>query len=420
MTLVKLIVALIITVLGLWLAAGPASRPAITGVVIITLDTTRADRLSPYGFMDVRMPALERLAAEGTVFDQAITVAPLTLPAHTSLFTASLPPAHGVRDNADPPLADDATTLAETLQQRGFRTGAFVGSVVLQADRGLAQGFDVYRDMDTSDRGARQRRGDVVVDHAIEWLEQVRGSPFLLWTHLYDPHTPYDPPDAFRKAHADPYVGELLFTDAQVGRLLDALDRLGLADRTMVVVVADHGEGLGDHGEQGHGLLLYDSVLRIPLVIRVPSMAPRRTADIVRIIDVAPTVLDVLRIEDGERRDGISVRPALEGREVDVDAYAETLYPIRTGGDPLQALRDGRYKLIDGEQTQLYDLHFDPFERSNIAALKPHVTRVMRARLSELAGSPAPFLGRYDPPAELRERLGALGYISAAPPARSP
>jgi choline-sulfatase len=421
MTPLKLCTALVATVLGLWFAVGPTPR-AITGVVIVTLDTTRADRLSPYGFMDVRMPALERLAGEGVVFDQAVTVAPLTLPAHASLLTGLLPPAHGVRDNADRPLAGDMTTIAEILHARGFRTGAFVGSVVLQADRGLAQGFEVYRDVEGSAGGAaaRQRRGDVVVDEAIEWLAQAVGSPFLLWTHLYDPHAPYDPPQAFRRAHPDPYVGELLFVDTQVARLLDALDRLALAERTIVVVVADHGEGLGDHGEQTHGLLLYESVLRIPLIMRVPPMPPRRSSDVVRIVDIAPTILDVLRIDDESRRDGVSLLSTIEGRAVAAEAYAESLYPIRAGRDPLRALRETRYKLIAGPKPELYDLHTDPFEERNIISEKPQIARLMRTRLQSLAGSAAVTTGVSVAPPELRQRLDALGYISAAAPVRSP
>jgi arylsulfatase A-like enzyme len=419
-TLVKLGTALLVVVLAVLLAANRATERA-TAVVIVTLDTTRADRLSPYGFMDVRMPSLERLAAEGVVFDQAITVAPLTLPAHASLLTGLLPPAHGVRDNADRPLAADVTTLAETLRTRGFRTGAFVGSVVLQADRGLAQGFEVYRDVKPipGEPSGYQRRGDAVVDEAIAWLEGAAGSSFLLWTHLYDPHVPYDPPAAYRDAHTDPYVGELLFADAQVGRLLDALDRLDIADRTMVVVLADHGEGLGDHGEQTHGLRLYDTVLRVPMIVRLPGVVPGRQADLVRIVDLAPTILDVLRVPHRGAYDGISLLPALEGRSVDVEAYAESLYAVRMGGEPIRALRDGRYKLIDGPEPELYDLHTDPFEVRNVISDKPHITRAMRGRLHAISGASAPSPRRNDVPAELRHRLDALGYISGTP-GRSP
>src|SRR5262245_8980462 len=195
-------------------------RDAPANVVVITLDTTRADRLSPYGFQDVAMPALDRIAREGIVFDQATSVVPLTLPAHTSLFTGLFPPAHGVRDNASPALADSETTLAEVLRGRGFRTGASVSSVILAADRGPAQGFDKYSDTGTLLESAsrrpgedvvdpRQRRADDVVDDALAWLNGIGGSRFFLWTHFYDAHRPYDPPEPYRSMHFDPYIGEI-------------------------------------------------------------------------------------------------------------------------------------------------------------------------------------------------------------------
>ena len=402
-------------------AAGSASHRAPDGanrrplgVLLVTLDTARADRLSPYGFVGARMPHLERLAREGVLFEQAFSVAPLTLPAHVSLFTGLLPPSHAVRDNADEPLSAAHSTLAERLQARGFKTGAFVGSVVLQSDRGLAQGFDTYRDV-PSQPGApsmRQRPGNLVVDEAIEWLEGTRGAPFLLWAHLYDPHAPYDPPDPYRRAHADPYVGELLFADAQLGRLLAALDRLHLADRTIVVVTGDHGEGLGDHGEDTHGLLVYDSVLRVPLIVRAPAIRPRRIADVARLIDVAPTVLDLLGL-DGPPSDGTSLVRALNGGRLDLEAYAESLYPARMGRAPLHALREGRFKLIDGPQPELYDLERDPFEQDNVIGARARIADAMRARLATIVGpgdAPHAVLNG-EVPRDLRERLAALGYV---------
>lgn len=390
------------------------ARGSTTGVLLVTLDTARADRLSPYGFMDVRMPHLERLAREGVLFEQAFSVAPLTLPAHTSLFTGLLPPSHAVRDNADQPLATSHTTLAELLQRRGFRTGAFVGSVVLQSDRGLAQGFDTYRDVQSpgAPTPARQRPGNLVVDEAIAWLEGTAGAPFLLWAHLYDPHAPYEPPAPFRVAHADPYVGELLFADAQLGRLLDALDRLRLTDRTIVVVAGDHGEGLGDHGEQTHGLLVYDSVLRVPLIVRAPAIRSRRIADVVSLVDVAPTLLELLGIA-GRHSDGASLVGALNGRRIDVEAYAETLYPARMGLAPMHALRDGRFKLIDGPQPELYDMQTDPFEEHNVIRARAGIADAMRARLGAIAGAGSrPAAPNTPVPREVRERLAALGYAA--------
>lgn len=399
-------------VAGVWWGTRRVNEPEIAGVLILTLDTTRADRLSPYGFMDVRMPSLERLAAEGVVFDQAVTVAPLTLPAHVSLFTGLLPPSHGVRDNADAPLAERVTTLAEVLKSRGFRTGGFVGSVVLHSDRGLAAGFDTYGDVPPGRPGylGRQRRGNEVVDEAIAWLERSAGSPFLLWAHLYDPHTPYDAPDPYRTTHSHPYVNELLFADAQIGRLLEALDRLHLADSTIVVVAGDHGEGLGEHGEETHGQLLYDSVLRVPLIARVPAIAPKRVADVVRLIDVTPTILDLLGI-DAPPSDGISLKGALRGGRVDVEAYFETLYPLRMGKRAVHGLRDGRFKLIDGPHPQMYDLGRDPFEQRNVIDERSRTVAAMRDRLSVLAGRGASDI-EADVPAELRDRLSSLGYVA--------
>jgi arylsulfatase A-like enzyme len=400
-----------------------AARLRTTGVLLVTLDTARADRLSPYGFMDARMPHLERLAREGALFEQAFTVAPLTLPAHASLFTGLLPPSHAVRDNADQPLAAAHTTLAERLQSRGFRTGAFVGSVVLQSDRGLAQGFDTYRDV-RAQAGAstRQRPGNMVVDEAIEWLEEAAGSPFLLWAHLYDAHAPYEPPAPYRAAHADPYVGELLFADAQLGRLLEALDRLHLAERTIVVVAADHGEGLGEHGEETHGLLVYDSVLRVPLIVRAPGVPSRRIADVVSLVDVAPTVLDFLGIA-ADRSDGHSLLGSLNGRRIDAEAYAESLYPARMGLPPVHTLRDGRFKLIDGPRPELYDLQTDPFEERNVIGARGRIAAAMRERLDVIAG-PAAQRRQPEPQPrvspEVRERLTALGYVvgGSLPPQR--
>jgi arylsulfatase A-like enzyme len=261
---------------------------APAGVVVITLDTTRADRLSPYGFMNVSLPHLERLAREGVVFDQATSVAPLTLPAHASLFTGLLPPRHGVRDNADPPLAEAHTTLAEVLRSHGFRTGASVGSVVLDPDRGLQQGFQQYRGV-VAGSAARQRRADSVIDDALQWLDGISGARFFLWVHLYDPHRPYDPPEPYASTYGhNPYVGEIAFADAQIGRLLEALERRARLDRTVVVVAGDHGESLGERGERDHGVLIYENVLRVPLIVRGPGLAPRRVGEVVRLTDVMP------------------------------------------------------------------------------------------------------------------------------------
>ena len=425
------VVLLLITgVGGSWWRTFRQPPPPI-GVVIITLDTTRADRLSVYGFMDAAMPHLDRLAREGVVFDQATSVAPLTLPAHCSLFTGLFPPAHGVRDNADRPLSPEHTTLAETLHAHGFRTGAFVGSVVLDADRGLAQGFDHYSGVVSTDasertpRPPRRRRGDEVVTDAIRWIDGIQGSRFFVWAHLYDPHRPYDPPEPFRSTYTDPYTAEIAFADAQIGRLLEALDRRKLLDRTIVVVAADHGESLGDHGERDHGIFVYESVLRVPLIIRAPNVSPRRIADVVRLVDVMPTVLDLLSMPR-HPVDGKSLAGVLHGdpQHVELDAYSESQYPLRFGWSPLRALRAGRYKLIEAPRPELYDLDRDPFEQRNLYHERRDLARAFEHRLAtfERVIGARPRDGATDPlpPGELRERLTSLGYIgSGASPAQS-
>jgi choline-sulfatase len=399
--------------------------PAV-GVVIITLDTTRADRLSPYGFMDAAMPHLDRLAREGVVFDQATSVAPLTLPAHTSLFTGLFPPAHGVRDNADPPLSSEHLTLAEILRGQRFRTGAFVGSVVLDADRGLSHGFDEYRGVATTaalgrvSGPPRRRRGDQVVTDAIRWIEGVQDSRFFVWAHLYDPHRPYDPPEPFRSKYTDPYIAEIAFADAQIGRLLDSLERRNLLDRTIVIVAADHGESLGDHGERDHGIFVYESVLRVPLIMRVPGVAPRRVADVVRLVDVMPTVLDLLGVAPPPVN-GVSLVAALHGKpqEPELEAYAESQYPLRFGWSPLRALRAGRYKLIDAPRPELYDLERDPFEKRNLYEERGDVARAFSQRLRMLDGSVvSPHRKQGSDPiagSDLEQRLTSLGYVGSGP-----
>jgi len=398
-----------------WRVADRDTAP--TGIVIITLDTTRVDRLSAYGFMNASQPHLDRLARDGVIFEQAISVAPLTLPAHSSLFTGLFPPAHGVRDNAGPPLHAVNETLAERLRAQGFRTGAFTGSIVLGEDRGLAQGFQHYSvPVEAASGGetrvAIQRRADAVVSDAIRWLDGVAGSRFLLWAHLYDPHRPYDPPEPYRSRYSDPYVGEIAFADEQIGRLLDGLRQRGLLPRTLVVVTGDHGESLGDHGERDHGIFVYENVLRVPLIISGPAVAPARVSGLVRLVDVMPTVLNLVGLPY-PRTDGVSLVEMMKGgRDLDLDVYAESFYPQRLGWAPLRTLRRGRFKLIDAPRPELYDLVRDPFEWRNIHGDEPTVTADLTRRLTRIAGSPA-MHEENEVDAELRERVAALGYVGA-------
>ena len=242
---------------------------------------------------------------------------------------------------------------------------------MLDGDRGLQQGFEQYSQVATGDLQSGtpgQRNAESVVNDAIHWLDTVGDSRFFLWTHLYDPHRPYDPPEPFASRHAsDLYIGEIAYVDSQIGRLLDTLDRQRLLDRTIVVVAGDHGESLGEHGERDHGIFLYENVLRVPLIIRTPGMPPRRVGSLVRLVDVMPTVLDLLGLP-GTPTDGVSLMNLMAGGSRELDAYAESEYPRRFGWSPLRSVRDSRFKLIDAPRPELYDLQLDPFEERNVYA----------------------------------------------------
>ncbi len=393
------------------LAVACAAPPTPRGIVIVTHDTTRADRLSAYGFSGIATPALDRIATDGIVFEHATTVAPLTLPAHTSLFTGLYPLRHGVRDNANA-LREDTPTLAAILHGHGFLTAAFIGSVVLDHDRGLARGFDVYDDDLRDPASGEPRHGrpaNQVVDRAITWLGTVGDARFFLWVHLYDPHFPYVSPEPFASAYlGQPYFGAIAFADSELARLLDALERAGLSDRAVVVVASDHGESLGEHGEDTHGLLLYESVLHVPLIMRVPGYKARRVSEDVSLVDIVPTLLDLERLPR-IASDGESLRRVLAGHAgAERPIYSESQYPRRFGWSALGAVRDARYKLIDGPMPELYDLKSDPGEQRDVGELHAHLTKAFHALLTTTtSGSGTPV-----PDATVRDRLSALGYVS--------
>ena len=395
-------------------------------LVLVTLDTTRADRIGAYGSHDVETPAVDRLADEGVLFEQAVSVAPLTLPAHSSLFTGKFPPEHGVRDNGGFFLGPEQVTLAEILKARGYRTGAFVGAYVLDSKWGLNQGFDTYfDDFDLSQvravsLSAIQRPGNEVVDKALPWIDQANGSPFFAWIHLYDAHSPYRPPEPFASRYkGHPYNGEIAFADSQVARLVALLQSRGLYDRTIIVVIGDHGESLGDHGESSHGFFVYNSVTHVPLVVRAPfsQTGHRRVADPVRSVDVMPTVLDLLGAPAPTAISGVSLVPLMTGAksELGLDAYSEAMYPLHHyGWSDLRALRSGRYKVIDAPRPELYDVDRDPRETTNLFAERRALGDRMIAQLRTLEGGFSKTVSAMpaaDVDPEARERLAALGYV---------
>jgi arylsulfatase A-like enzyme/Tfp pilus assembly protein PilF len=412
--------------LGRLVAGGSQSD---LNLLIITLDTTRADRIGAYGNRNIETPMIDRLASEGVLFEQAMASAPLTLPAHSSIFTSHYPPEHGVRDNGGFFLAPSQLTLAEILKDQGFRTGAAVGAYVLDGKWGLNQGFETYIDdfnfagIGGFGLGDIKRPGNEVVDKALPWLERVKGERFFAWLHFYDPHFPYTSPEPYKTRYEDhPYNGAIAFTDAQVARVIGFLEQNGLLDRTIVVVMGDHGEGLDQHGEGTHGFFIYESTTRVPFIIRAPFdlMRGRRVADPVRSVDVLPTVLDMLGVQAPKGIAGVSLAPLMTGarQSLDLEGYAEALYPLHHyGWSELRAWRAGRFKVIDAPRPELYDLQEDPGESRNLYAERRSVADTMIARLraqEREAGDGGPArqaTPEIDP--EARARLAALGYVGS-------
>ena len=388
-------------------APGPSATPAARSVLLVTVDTLRADRLGCYGDARARTSRIDALAAGGTVFERAFTPVPITLPAHASLFTGLIPPAHGVRGNGAFALAAGVPTLAEAFAADGRATAAFVGGFPLARRFGLDRGFAHYDDRMGKPSGVNyefaERRADAVVDAAIAWLAQRPGDVFV-WVHLFDPHAPYDPPPAF--AGEDPYRGEIAAVDAAVGRLLDAWDaRPGPAT---VALTADHGEAFGEHGEESHSLFVYDVTLRVPLVLKGGGViAAARRPETVSIADLGATLLS-LGGAPGRLPGANLLGPADASRPL----YAETLAPrFDFGWSELRAVRSGRHKLIRAPRPELYDVESDPGEMRNLAAAQPEIV----ARLSDTldtvldAAGEAQTRRAVDP--ETAERLRALGYV---------
>src|SRR5215471_6406233 len=309
-------------------------------LLVITLDTTRADRLGAYGYKEIETPTLDRLAADGVLFDQTMTAAPLTLPSHSSIFTSLYPPEHGVRDNGGFFLDPSHETLAANLKKRGFATGAVVGAFVLDGKWGLNQGFDSYiDDFDLSKMtggfGIRdvKRTGADVVDRALPWLEKVKDRRFFAWLHFYDAHSPYESPEPFKSRYrTHPYSGAIAYVDSQVARVIGFLEQHQLLDRTVIAVVGDHGEGLNQHQEGTHGFFIYQSTARVPFFIRAPFQLThgRRVPDPVRTVDLFPTALDLLGIPAPKGIAGVSLVPLMTGARprLDLEVYAEALYPL--------------------------------------------------------------------------------------------
>ncbi len=390
-----------------------------TSLLLVTIDTLRADHVGAYGAEFAATPTLDQLAAEGTRFDAAIAATPLTLPSHATLLTGQRPTTHGVRHNGIHQLGDGVETLAERLTEEGFATGAVVAAAVLEARYGLAQGFGHYDDARGRAAGAGtflERPADEVTDAALEWLaERETRQPFFLWVHYYDPHADYRPPEPHASAHAGrPYDGEIAFVDAQLARLLAAIDR----ERTLLAVTADHGESLGEHGEPTHSHTLYDATQRVPLLLAGPGVpAARVVRDVAPAADVAPTLLALLGAGPLAGADGSAWTPGSPSAETpETDpagargAYAETLATrYEHGWAPLQALRTATHHYVRAPRAELYDVGADPGQVHDLLAADAPGARDLAARLdARLPSLDAAGAGALD--AETRAELQALGY----------
>jgi arylsulfatase A-like enzyme/tetratricopeptide (TPR) repeat protein len=394
-------------------------------LLVITLDTIRTDRLGAYGNPDVRTDFVDGLAERGVVFDRCVAPTPLTLPSHTSLLTGTYPVFHGVRDNGNYVVPEELTTMAELANEAGYRTGAFVGAFVLSSRWGLDQGFASYSEPEGGYDPALvsfaqiQRRADEVVDDAVAWLRRSSDKPFFAWVHLYDPHLPYDPPPDFaREYEGDPYLGEVAFADDQLGRLQSFLESSGLDSRTIVVFAGDHGEGLGDHGEFDHGLLLYQTTAHAPLIIAHPSIEGGvRRPEVVSLVDILPTIADVIGLPVPAEVQGQSLWPLISGAGAfeERPVYAETYYPkLHFGWSPLTALQDRRFQLIQSSDPELYDLERDPLQQQNLFDSHSDVAGRMTRELEALGARLS--LGAMEassaPDAETIAKLAALGYVA--------
>ncbi|MEW5802294.1 MAG: sulfatase-like hydrolase/transferase [bacterium] len=435
--------------------------PKPQNVLLITIDTLRADHLSCYGYAGIQTPAIDGLAKEGMRFEWAFTPVPLTLPSHASIMTGLYPASHGVLNNGEYRLDDSIKTLAQILQQQGLTTAAFVGAFVLSRQFGLDRGFEKYDDdLSQGDESSldafslpSERRGETVTESCIQWLEKENPARFFLWVHYFDPHTTYDPPRSFRSIYPDrPYDGEIAYTDQCIGLLLKALEKLGVIEDTLIILVADHGESLGEHRENTHGIFLYDATVRVPLILHYPGLPEGEVySQPVRTLDILPTVLDLfkisppqglqgkslldhpaashpapsdpLRLIDASRIDGavqagnLSLAGNLSYMD-DESVFLETRFPEDNfGWSRLQGVRTRRWKYIHAPRPELYDLSSDPRELHDVLGSYPEQGRSLEKRLQAFLASASQLQAGHqivEMDEVTRKRLQALGYVQTA------
>lgn len=389
-------------------------------MLLVTLDTTRADRIGCYGHAAAETPHLDRIAKEGVRFDHAYATVPLTLPSHSSLLSGLYPGSTDIHVNGSVALGKDVPTLGHWFRERGFRTGAFLSSWVLVSDWGLAHGFDHYDDdLDPGAEGPAesvQRLGNETVDAALAWLSRNDPEPFFAWVHLFDPHDPYEPPAPYKERLEDPYDGEIAFADAQIGRLLDWLKKRNIYEKTIIVVAGDHGEGLGHHGEAKHGLFIYDSTMRVPWVMSYSAKLPRGHVEDewVSLVDLFPTLTDLISGDVPPRLDGRSLVKSLTTRDKSsVALYGESEYAqFGFGWASSRFVLLDQWKYIDTVRPELFDLSSDPGETTNVLDEHPdQVARLRKALMDTVARMTPRETDTGSMDAEALEKLESLGYV---------
>jgi arylsulfatase A-like enzyme/Flp pilus assembly protein TadD len=426
-------------VLALIFALAVIARAEAPNIIFVTVDTTRADRMGFLGSKRGLTPNLDVLARQGIVFEHAYSQAPLTPVSHATILTGTYPQFHTVTDFGHP-LPSLLPSVPEILKKSGYHTAAFIGSLVLDPKANMAPGFD--RGFDYFDAGFHQkhgpgedryhsieRRAGDVVAQTIAWMGKNRQGPFFVWVHLYDPHAPYDPPAPFNTRFKDPYDGEVAYADASLGKLFDYLRQHGLYDRAVIIVMSDHGESLGAHGESMHGIFLYDETIHVPLLFKLPGelLGGRRVASQVRLVDVAPTLLSMLSLPLPPTFQGESLVGRMKSAQKvasDLPAYAETEYPHRAfGWSALRSMRTGKYFFIRAPKRELYDQSHDSGAEHNLVETSSAVTDTLQSQLDDFRNKTASFHDDAQTPALSSEQSGnlaALGYAGSAPTRASP
>jgi len=413
--------------LGVWFfLTGGRFGKRIQRVVLISIDTWRADYVGCYGYRGNITPNIDAFAKESILFKNVVSPVPLTLPAHSTMLTGTIPPYHGVHDNLDYRLADSNVTLAEILKEKGYATGAVIAAFILDLQFGLNQGFDYYSDKfdeEMNEMGIAERRGEEVTRYGIKWLDEHKDEPFFLFLHYYDPHMPYDAPAPFKPQFFEDlyslYAAEVSYADHCVGQVIDKLKGLGIYDSTLIIITSDHGESLGEHSEATHAYFIYDATVKVPLIFKLPGKRQgRKIDDLVGLVDIAPTVCSLLGIDSPPEVQGRDLSPYFKGKDgIDKERYiyCESMIATKYNCSSLLGAVTRRFKYIQAPRPELYDLIEDPHEIKNLAESKPQRARLMQDRLKQILEDTVR-KGGSDSQLELddeaRQKLESLGYVA--------